>query len=74
MSIQTTSVLPHQTEANKGRGRLPPGCRALYVYVPEQTFNWAKAQAHLSGLRFSDYIVRLLKEGQAFKNDDATPR
>lgn len=42
--------------------RTPAGYRVLHVIVPEQAFNHVKAQSFLSGMRFPEYLTRLLKE------------
>ena len=47
-------------------GKTPPGYRVLHVIVPERTFNHARAQACLSGMRFADYIARFLEEAFPF--------
>ncbi len=53
-------------------GRTPPGYRVLHVIVPEPTFNYVKAQAYLSGLRFPDYVARFLNEAWPY-NDSRSP-
>lgn len=40
--------------------------RVVHVSVPEVTFNHAKAQAYLSGMRFPEYVERVLKEGRPY--------
>ena len=47
-------------------GLVSPGFRVVHVIVPERLFNYAKAQAYLSGLRFPDYVARLLDEARPF--------
>jgi len=66
MTVDSGTVPKHQAlhTPSKGRGRLPPGCRTLYAYVPEAIFNRAKALAVLSGLRLTEYVVQLLEEAQ----------
>lgn len=62
-------VAEHSAESkrSKARGRTPVGCRVLYAYVPEPIFNHAKAQALLSGMRFTtEYLTRLLSEAQPY--------
>lgn len=63
-----SQVLPHKASpsTSKGPRRTPPGCRVLYAYVRESTFNHAKAQALLSGMPFVEYINRLLAEAKPY--------
>lgn len=49
-------------------GKTSPGCRVVHVAVPEAVFNHAKAQAYLSGLRWPDFIKRLLSEAKPFED------
>ena len=52
--------------AHKPVMRIPSGHRAVYVAVPEATFNHAKAQAYLSGMRWSAFVNRLLSESTPY--------
>jgi hypothetical protein len=47
-------------------GRASPGCRVVHVAVPEEVFNHAKAQAYLSGIRWPEFVARLLSEARPF--------
>ena len=64
---QTTRETP-VSNRTKG-GHLAPQCRVVHVAVPELVFNHAKAQAYLSGLRWPDFVSRLLKESKAFPTE-----
>ncbi len=73
--INVESPVPeHQATSppRSANGRTPPGYRVLHVIVPEQTFNFAKAQAYLSGLRFPEYVARFLNEAWPY-NDSRPP-
>jgi hypothetical protein len=65
-SIQPTDCKPLKM-------RIPSGHRAVYVAVPEGTFNYAKAQAYLSGMKWSEYVTRLLAEGKPFLDSRPAP-
>ena len=58
-SGETASASSRKRTARQGT---PKGYRVLQVRVPEQVFNHVKAQSFLSGLRFPEYVTRLLKE------------
>ena len=46
-------------------GLTPPGCRMLHIPVRDDVFRRAKAQALLTGMRFPEFVARLLlKAGQ----------
>lgn len=44
------------------KGHAKVGCRVVYVAVPEQVFNHAKAQAYLSGLAWPQFVEKLLEQ------------
>ena len=64
--VRTQSALSPPRSAN---GRTPLGYRVLHVIVPETVFNHVKAQAYLSGMRFSEYVARFLKEAWPFTDN-----
>jgi hypothetical protein len=68
MNTSNGTVLRQQATPKQvqGHGRLPPGHRALYAHIPESVFNFAKAQALLSGMRFTEYLTRLLAEAKPY--------
>lgn len=60
-----TDLRSEETASSRERvakRRTPAGYRVLHVIVPEQAFNHVKAQSFLSGMRFPEYLTRLLKE------------
>ena len=61
------------TDCKPLKMRIPSGHRAVYVAVPERTFNYAKAQAYLSGMKWSEYVTRLLAEGKPFLDNPSAP-
>lgn len=73
--INVESPVPEHLAISPRRsanGRTPPGYRVLHVIVPEQTFNHVKAQSYLSGMRFPEYVARLLNEAWPY-NDSRLP-
>lgn len=68
---QTDSTTP--STRRQSNGRTPPGCRVLHVIVPTKVFNHVKAQAYLSGMRFPEYMVRLLEEAWAYGQSNDSP-
>ena len=48
-------------------GRTPPGYRVLHVILPEPIFNDLKANAYLSGVRFPEYVARVLREAWPYQ-------
>ena len=55
------------TTSNRNHsGRASPGCRVVHVAVPEEVFNHAKAQAYLSGIRWPEFVARILSEARPF--------
>ena len=62
------------TTSNRNHsGRASPGCRVVHVAVPEEVFNHAKAQAYLSGIRWPEFVARLLSEARPFDDSQAAP-
>jgi hypothetical protein len=68
--VRTHSALSPPRSAN---GRTPPGYRVLHVIVPEPIFNHVKAQAYLSGMRFPEYVARILKEAWPYTESRQPP-
>lgn len=50
--------------------KTPAGHRVLHVVLPEHIFNHAKAQAYLSGIRFSDYVALSLADAGPIQRAD----
>jgi hypothetical protein len=72
MSNTITPAPSTNNLAKRSKG-LPAGHRALYVAVPEQAFNHAKAQAYLSGMPWKEFIRRLLSESKPFPGGNSAP-
>ena len=68
MSDNTCPVLMHQalSPPRSADSRLPTGYRTVHVPVPESIFNHAKAQSYLSGLRFAEFVAKLLSEARPY--------
>ena len=68
MSDNTCPVLQHQalSPPRSADSRLPTGYRTVHVPVPESIFNHAKAQSYLSGLRFAEFVAKLLSEARPY--------
>ena len=54
------------SQSKEAKGGNSPNHRVLYVRVPEPIFNFAKAQAYLSGMAWPDYVAKLLEEARPF--------
>ena len=68
MSDNTSTVLMHQalSPPRSADSRLPTGYRTVHVPVPESIFNHSKAMAYLSGLRFAEFVARLLSDARPY--------
>ncbi len=68
MSDNSSLMRQHQalSPPRSAGSRLPTGFRTVHVPVPESIFNHAKAQAYLSGLRFAEFVARLLSEARPY--------
>lgn len=75
MSDHSSLVAQHQalSPPRSADGRLPTGFRTVHVHVPESIFNHAKAQAYLSGLRFAEFVAKLLSDSRPY-SDCRMPR
>ena len=75
MSESQSPVQEHQalSPPRTADSRLPTGFRIVHVHVPESIFNYAKAQAYLSGLRFPVYVARVLGDARPYE-DRGQPR
>ena len=64
MSNVEGQVQEHQalSPPRSANGRTPIGYKVLHVIVPERIFNHVKANAFISGLRFPEYVAKLLEE------------
>lgn len=54
-------------------GPRPSGVKYVHAAVPESIFNHAKAQAYLSGLRFPEYVAKVLRDALPV-NMNSTPQ
>ena len=68
MSDNTSPVLQHQalSPPRSADSRLPTGYRTVHVTGPESIFNHAKAMAYLSGLRFAEFVAKLLSDARPY--------
>lgn len=55
---------PSGRKPRSSTGRVAKGYRILHMPIPERIFHHAKAQSHLSCLRFSEYVARILERAQ----------
>lgn len=60
---QGTPPLAESVSTGVGKNR-STNLRVVYVRVPEPIFNFAKAQAYLSGMDWPDYVAKLLSEAR----------
>jgi hypothetical protein len=73
MSTATVTPQAHNGQPN---GAPPPvqGTREVHVKgVPESVWCRSRCNAAMSGLRYKDYIIRLLAESQPFPRQSGTP-
>ena len=54
----------------KPKGGKSSNLRVVYVRVPEPVFNFAKAQAYLSGMAWPNYVARLLKDARPYPPEE----
>jgi hypothetical protein len=69
---QTTNPLSDKDR----RYRTPPGHRVLHLIIDQQTFNSLHIQAIRSGMKFTAYMQRFLKEAFPFdepEDSQSTP-
>lgn len=53
---------PTTKSVRHGNGRVAPGHKVVYAVVPEEVFHLAKAQSHLSGQSWHDFISSVLSK------------
>ena len=63
---QRKAALAASPPSGEARGGTSSNVRVVHVRVPEPTFNFAKAQAYLSGMDWPDYVAKLLEEARPF--------
>lgn len=65
-----TETKPCYSPKRMPEGHAPAGCKTLHIVVKEQVFNYAKAQALLSGMRFPEYVAQLMAEAKPVNPTD----
>ena len=63
---QREAALAASPPRGEARGGKSSNVRVVHVRVPEPIFNFAKAQAYLSGMDWPDYVAKLLEEARPF--------